>query len=721
MTEQLPHPDRFYVEATSSLVDGPTPVLKHGETFAVFDRHGDMGVFVQDRQGLFHEGTRFLSYCELRLNGVRPLLLSSNLKRDNLQLAVDLTNPDMHQGEELVLAHGAVHLFRSHFLWRDTYYERLKIANYSLDPVTLVVSLQFDADFADIFELRGVRRARRGERLPTAVGERSATLGYRGLDQVARLTHLAFSPRPSALAETEARFELALEPHAEHAVFMTAGFQTGERRTAVGAYETSLHAITEAASSGQRQRPRLHTSNGLLNDWLDRSSADLQMLLSDTPQGAYPYAGVPWYSTVFGRDGLITALECLWVDPQIARSVLAYLAATQATEYDDAQDAEPGKILHETRKGEMAMLGEVPFRRYYGTVDATPLFVVLAGAYFERTGDHAFMREIWPHIVAALDWIDQHGDRDGDGFVEYHRHSPDGLVNQGWKDSNDSVFHADGTLAQGPIALCEVQGYVFDAKRKAAMLARALHHAELAAALDQQAQDLQVRFEQTFWCERLGVYALALDGEKRPLCVRTSNAGHSLYSAIAGPERARRLAGTLMSPPMSCGWGVRTVAAGERRYNPMSYHNGTVWPHDNALIAAGLSRYNHKDAVLKIMHGLYDASRYMDLHRLPELFCGFDQRPDEAPTRYPVACNPQAWAAGAVFMLLQACLGLSIRTHPARVRFFYPVLPDFVREIHVEDLRVGDARVSLTVARYREAVGVHVVDKEGEVEVTSIR
>jgi glycogen debranching enzyme len=262
---------------------------------------------------------------------------------------------------------------------------------------------------------------------------------------------------------------------------------------------------------------------------------------------------------------------------------------------------------------------------------------------------------------------------------------------------------------------------VFDAKRKAAMLAAALGHAELAAALDQQAQDLQTRFEQAFWCESIDSYALALDGEKRPLCVRTSNAGHALFSAIANPERAARLADTLLAPASFCGWGIRTVATGERRYNPMSYHNGSVWPHDNALIAAGLSRYNHKDAVLKILQGLYDTSRYMDLHRLPELFCGFDQRRDEAPTQYPVACNPQAWAAGAVFMLLQACLGLSIRTNPARVRFYYPSLPDFVREIHIEDLRIGDARVSLTIARYREAVGVHVVDKEGEVEVTSIR
>jgi glycogen debranching enzyme len=715
------HPDRFYVEATSSLVDRPTRVLKHGETFAIFDRHGDMGVFVQDRQGLFYEDTRFLSYYELRLNGVHPLLLSSTLKRDNLQLAVDMTNPDMHQGEELVLPHGAVHLFRSKFLWRDAYYERVRLANYSLDPVTVVLSLQFDADFADIFELRGTHRARRGERLPTAVAEAGVALGYRGLDDIARLTHLSFSPRPTSIAATEARFEIMLPPHGDKTVFVTGGFQRGESITPVGAYETSLHAMSEAATSTRARVATVHTSNGLLNNWLERSTADLQMMLSDTPHGGYPYAGVPWYSTVFGRDGIITALEYLWLDPQIARGVLAYLAATQATEFNDPQDSEPGKILHETRKGEMAMLGEVPFRRYYGTVDATPLFVVLAGAYFERTGDLAFIREIWPHIVAALDWIDRHGDRDGDGFVEYHRHSPDGLVNQGWKDSGDSVFHADSTLAEGPIALCEVQGYVFDAKRKAAILATALGHTQLAVALDRQAQELRARFEQTFWCERLGTYALALDGEKRPLCVRTSNAGHALYSAIASPERAQRLADTLVSSASFCGWGIRTVAAGERRYNPMSYHNGSVWPHDNALIAAGLSRYKHKAAVLRIMQGMYDTSRYMDFHRLPELFCGFDQRPDEAPTQYPVACNPQAWAAGAVFMLLQACLGLSIRANPARVRFYYPSLPDFVREIHIENLRIGDARISLTIARYREAVGVHVVEKEGEVEVTSIK
>jgi glycogen debranching enzyme len=720
MNDAASKDDRFYVEATSSLSDNPTRVLKQGETFAIFDRHGDIGVFVQDRQGLFYDDTRFLSYLELRLAGERPLLLSSTIKNDNLMVTVDLTNPDIGDGE-IVLAHGATHVFRSKFLWEGVYYERVKVTNYSLAAMDLSVSLEYGADYVDIFELRGLQRSARGERLEEVIEDNRVVLGYRGRDGVLRRTHVHFWPRPSAIDGAQARFDLALAPHGEAAIYVTAACQVDDRELLVRAYDEAYVAMTDEFHRDMAQRSDVHSSNIQFNHWLDRSTADLQMMISATPAGRYPYAGVPWYSTVFGRDGIITALEYLWLDPAIAKGVLGYLAATQASTLDPARDAEPGKILHETRKGEMAILGEVPFRQYYGTIDATPLYVMLAGAYFERTADLTFIEAIWTNIEAALHWVDEYGDADGDGFVEYIRHSATGLTNQGWKDSHDSIFDENGVDADAPIALCEVQAYVYGAKRAASAMSAALGKMDLARRLDQEARTLQERFDEAFWCESIGTYALALDGHKRPMRVRTSNAGHALYTGIANPEHAALLARTLLDPVSFCGWGIRTVAAGERRYNPMSYHNGSVWPHDNALIAAGLARYRHKREAMAVMAGLFDASRFMDFQRLPELFCGFAQRPDEAPTLYPVACNPQAWAAGAVFLLLQSCLGLTVQAEPARVSFLDPCLPSFLDAIQIDNLRVGRGTVSLSVRRYRESVGVHVLEREGNVEVVSYK
>ncbi|MGH8309582.1 MAG: amylo-alpha-1,6-glucosidase, partial [Steroidobacteraceae bacterium] len=638
----------------------------------------------------------------------------------NLLLGVDLTNPDVYLDGEVILPRGTLHIYRAKLIWQGVCYHRLHVRNFTRTPIEISLAIGFGADYADIFEVRGQQRARRGRLLEPTVGDASVVLAYQGLDGLERRTRIESATTPRVVSANEMRFDLSLVGRGEEVLTFSIACETDATRAHPMPYESAVARAEHRIADGPGVRCEIRTSNDQFNAWLQRSTADLDMLLTLTPQGLYPFAGVPWFDTTFGRDGIISALETLWVAPHIARGVLAFLAATQATQSDAPRDSEPGKILHEARRGEMAATGEIPFGRYYGSVDSTPLFVMLAGAYYRRTADAAFIETIWPNVQAALAWIDRYGDVDRDGFVEYYRRSPNGLVQQGWKDSNDSVFHADGRLAEPPIALCEVQAYVYGARLEGAELAGMLGHYDTARALRDAARELREKFQTSFWCDEIGVYALALDGDKRPCRVRSSNAGHCLLTGIAAVEHAETILGAFGEEPFFSGWGVRTIADTESRYNPMAYHNGSIWPHDNALIAAGAAQMHDKRLAARILTAQLEASTFFDGSRLPELFCGFRRRPGKPPTRYPVACSPQAWSAGATFLLLQACLGLSINATRGQITFRHPILPTWLEQVHIHDLRVGAASVDLTLHRYPGAVGLNVERRKGNVEVAML-
>ncbi len=718
----LPTPDsfangveiQFYIPATSSLLERRPRALKHDDTFGVFDHYGDIVSVEGNPEGLYYKDTRYLSGLQMLIEDRRPLLLSSTVQNNNSLLTADLTNPDIFVDGKLRLPRDTIHIVRSKFLWQGACYERVKIQNYDDRKQSFTVALSFASDFADIFEARGQRRTARGRSSARTRSGTTAVLSYTGLDSVTRRTTIEFAPKPDHLDKHTALFEFDLEPGERSTIFFSVTCdQAHVREQQDRRFFVCLRQARRELRHSSARMATVETSNEIFNEVLCRSISDHQMLVTDTEHGPYPYAGIPWYSTAFGRDGIITAMQLLWIDPEIANGVLRFLAANQAKERIPEADAEPGKILHETRQGEMARLGEVPFRLYYGSVDATPLFVILAGMYYERTGDLETISDLWPNLEAALKWIDTYGDRDGDGFVEYQRGVHSGLENQGWKDSHDSIFHDDGRLAKGPIALCEVQAYVFAAKRHAAAMARELGFAAIAATLEQQAASLRERFEAAFWSEELSTYVLALDGDKKQCAVRASNAGQVLFTGIASPEHASRLADLFMGREFFNGWGIRTVAESETRYNPMSYHNGSVWPHDNALIALGFARYGLTDHVQRLFSGLFDATVYMDLRRLPELFCGFRRVAGKGPTLYPVACSPQAWAGAAPFALLQACLGLEFDHRAGEIRFKHPRLPDFVDEVLIRALRIGESRMDVLLRKHEADVAVNVLNQEG--------
>jgi glycogen debranching enzyme len=700
-------------EDTASLL-----ATKEGETFLYANQEGNL-IAGALGMGLYYRDTRFLSHYELRVAGLPPVLLSSSAERAYMSY-VDLTNPDLWEEGRIEVPQQTLNIRRIRVV-NGRLYERIRFKNYNDRPITVQVELVLGTDFADIFEVRGLRRKRHGMFFKPKVDGQVIVFAYRGEDEVFRQTRVDLGAVPDRVEVdgnlVRATFTLHLVGHQTRLFSVLIEPMVGNEQLPAPHFDSAVHQLRRAYEEWERECTTIYTDNELFNSLLHRGQRDLRALLTESEHGRYIAAGIPWYVAAFGRDALLTCHQILMLNPAPARESLRMLARFQGAQVDPWRDEEPGKILHEIRQGELANAFYVPHSPYYGSVDSTPLFLMLLGTYFKWTADRAFVTEMLPHVERALTWIEKYGDLDGDGFVEYQRRSPRGLDNQGWKDSFNSVVHADGTLAEAPIALAEVQAYVYCGKQRTADVFEALGDPERAGRLRDEAAELRRRFNEAFWVEEERYYAMALDAYKRPVASVTSNPAHGLYCDFIDPARAGEVAKRLLQPDMFSGWGIRTMSKSAPGYNPMSYHNGSVWPHDNAFIAAGLKRYGFHKQTNRIATAMFDAAIFSDYMRLPELFCGFTRRTPNRPVSYPVACSPQAWAAGSPFLMLQAMLGLSARAHENLLTVNSPVLPPWLNSVELRNLRVGDSMISLTFRREGETTGFSLLAKEGSVRV----
>ncbi len=654
-----------------------------GTTFVVGDSRGDIATAPGRMHGFFCDDTRFISRWVLTLDGRELDSLSAS---DAEYFAVQfLLVPDA----ESLRRDPALSLMRRRLV-RGAWIEELAVMNNGSQAVTLELGLEVDSDFADLFEVKdGTVRDRPIRR---EAGGHELRLSYRNGDSFARETRVIASEGVEASAEGfRCRLELAaheerwlsfeVRPHGEPRR------SDPRRRTAATSFEGALAELRDEADEWVGGAPALDCDWDDLVRLYDRSIVDFAALRcypEVVPGEGLPAAGLPWFMALFGRDSLIASYQALPMRPELARTTLLALAARQAVELDDFRDAQPGKILHELRFGELTVLGERPHSPYYGSADSSPLFLILLDELERWTGDTELVRRLEPNARAALSWIDLHGDIDGDGFVEYEpRNEETGLVNQCWKDSHNSMLFADGKIACAPIATCEIQGYVYDAKRRVARLAREIWgDEELARRLEREAAELRARFHAAFWVPEGGYYALALDADKRQVDSLTSNVGHLLWSGIVDPEPAAQLARHLMSERLYSGWGVRTMAEGDAGYNPIEYHNGTVWPHDNSLIAHGLAAYGYRDEALAIGMALVEASTYFE-YRLPEVFAGYARSLTGFPVEYPTASRPQAWSTGTPLLFLRTLLGLEPEDGRLRVN---PALPDRIGYLSLREI-----------------------------------
>jgi glycogen debranching enzyme len=721
----------FYVLASSLSSRRITRVLADGHSFAIFDAGGDIVESPLEALGLFHRDTRYLSRFELRVAGEVPYFLNSFLSDDKAQLRVNLTNPDLgNRGDIIALPRNSIQLQRSWMLGPATLFHRLVVRNYTEAPVSLELEFRFGVDFADLFEVRGVKRLRHGETLAPERHKDRIKFLYRGLDNALRFSEFHFNRAPKLLdaehavysvdlgADSDIALELRIECGNEGDPASTpSGSKSLSRLDSSGNFDQALLARRAQIMHAEARWAKVTAGNELANSLLRHSECDLMSLTAQDTRGTYIMAGIPWFATLFGRDSIITALSVLPFSPSVAAGTLRTLARFQGTEVNAARDEQPGKIVHEMRFGEMAVQHEIPFGRYYGSVDSTPLFLWLFGRYVATTGDLKLAAELWPHVERALEWIDKYGDADGDGYVEYMRETPQGLANQGWKDSFDSISHADGTLARAPIALCEVQGYVYAAYTTIADVAARMNRNAVASRLSDRATALKAAFTRDFWLEDDHMVALALDGDKKPCRVMASNGAHCLAAGLLDRTQSATLATRLMADDMFSGWGVRTLSTNARRYNPMSYHNGSIWPHDNGIAALGLARIPGRDGVMRIMRGMFDSAVELHGGSLPELFCGFTREPRLGPVPYPVACHPQAWAAASVMMMLQAILGLRVDGFDGRLVIDSPMLPDGIGTLSIEGMPVGTGSASLIVRASSKGATVEITDKRGPVSI----
>jgi glycogen debranching enzyme len=699
-------------------------VIKDGELFLCARTDGDVAAGKASGEGFYAHDTRYLSEIRFEVGEVPPVALSYAAVDD--RAIVDSTNASLPHGAPGPVPQQSLNISRELMIASGRLYYVVRVLSFLREAVRTSVSLTLAADFADIFEVRGgPRREERGHVLAPKQLDRGVVLAYVGEDEVFREAVVELDPHPGRVELGEdcvrVHWEVGLQPGVPVTVLMTVEPSIGGRRHARRRVERAAADLARAGSEWEARCTRIVSDNALFDGLTATSSRDLRALIMPAPGGRIVSAGIPWYVAPFGRDALLTSSEALLLNPGLARDALMVLAKLQARADDPWRDAEPGKIMHELRVGELAGLGTVPHTPYYGTVDATPLFLMCAADYYAWTGDLETLRALRPALDAALLWIEEFGDGDGDGFVEYERRSQGGLENQGWKDSHDSVVHADGSLAEGPIALVEVQGYVYRAKLTIADVYEALGSVYRATRLREEAQELREAFNEAFWNPEEGTFALALEGRagrKRQVASVTSNPGHCLYCGIVEPRKAAAVAERLMAADMFCGWGVRTLSSGSPAYNPMSYHNGSVWPHDNAIIAAGLKRYGHDEAVRRIADALFEVATSARDFRLPELYCGFGRAERGAVVAYPVACIPQAWAAAAPFLLLQAMLGISADAPGGALRIERPALPDWLGRIRLERLRVGEASVTLEFKRDGRVTGFALLEQEGELGVT---
>jgi len=695
--------------------------LIDGKTFISTTVAGDIVPPGAPDVGFFFDDTRFLSHLELRVGGHRAVVLSSSTER-TFASQIELTTGNITLRDSFDLPENTVHVRREQVLAADTLFDTLTFENFNLTTVNLNVELIFDADFVDVFQVRGVARQIHGQYYEPIVQDNEVAFYYKGLDGVMRQTLVHASPRPEELTAHCARWNLHLEPLKQFRISINVTPKLQGRTTRAGDYDqaANLKMRREAYNAWESTCTHFDSSNDVFDSALDTCRGDFHALLIPDGREHIIAAGIPWFATVFGRDSIIAAFQSLLLNPQLAIDTLRVLARYQGRETNDGRDEQPGKILHEYREGEMTRHGEMPFGPYYGSVDATPLFLILLSETWNWTADEGLIRELLPAAYRALEWIEKYGDFDGDGFVEYLRQAHRGLINQGWKDSWDANIHRDGTIAQPPIALVEVQGYVYDAKYRMAGLLRSFGDTATADKLKREASELARRFERSFWMPQRGYYAMALDGQKRPIEVVSSNPGHLLFTRIINKERARAITNRLMRDDMFSGWGWRTMSQEERVFNPLSYHRGSVWPHDNSLIAHGMSLNEFRQPAMRALSTLFQAAMTFRDYRLPELFCGVQRRDRDVPVHYPVSCSPQAWASGSFFLMLTSILGLRPSAPRKELNIINPQLPEWLDFLRLRNVRVGRSRVSLDFSRRDNRTFCNVTDISGERLVVNV-